>query len=230
MKTLLWFCVMGLYLPFTVIAQELKSCDLGTVITQGPVLCDLGAVRFDENKIAQELDPRGPSTARIEGGVSIKGANDFVSGAIHRFENNESIDMFIPLLMPMYKPFPINEFQIRFRIFPEPEHIGKESDILLTALYFDLDLTMASFFALDNHGGIHPLENISVADAKERSIFYPVKIADIPAFDSVSLEAEHDFLMYSGPLPLGYFILSAYYRLEDDTVVGNSTWLGVCRA
>lgn len=205
MRHFLYFLAIGLCFPFTVMGQEFY---------------DLGALKITpESEVNEQMLP---SSARIEGGISINGS-DFFSNGVHFSLPPDSSAYYYISPSSSY-------FDVRFRILPEKEHIGKEADILLTAMYIDADslwqyyINEAMGFSSEatygfNYYSIINGGQIFLREPKLESTF------ELPTYSRVRLESEQEIVMYQGMLIPGYLSLNCYYRLvdSDEAVVNNTS-------
>jgi len=209
-----YFLLVGLFL----LAGQVGAAELP----------DLGAVAVPN--YGRDVNPGNPNTlpttTRFAGGMADVGSDDFISNSqrINQY-GEEGIFYITASLLPV---------QIRFRINPQREHIGKRAKISIVAAYFpfNLDLLFAAQggASFDSIYGQVAGERASIAYFMLNEHSQPIFLATgndgwnadqlIPFRDTV-LRDNEEFSIWQGPLPDGYIFLLCFYVLEDGTTVFN---------
>ncbi|GEM_PF-5340820 len=167
-----------------------------------------------------------PTTARFAGGLADAGTDDFISNSLRMSQYGEEAVAYITASM-----LPV---QIRFRINPAPEHIGKRAKVSIVAAYFPFNLNLlfaaqggASFDSIYSQvAGERALLTYFMLNDHSQPIFLATGNdgwnADqlIPFRDTVLRDTE-EFGIWQGTLPDGYIFLFCFYVLEDGTTVFN---------
>lgn len=196
-----------------------------------PELPDLGARAIPN--FGRDLDPANPqfipTTARFFGGVSVDSNEQYMDGLREASKGEEAMVFITSSLMPA---------QVRFRIHPAPEHLGRTAKISVLAGYFPMDanffmnfiglLTQSAIYSKVSSMGLAPLITLFSLNEYSHPIFLANgdgrwDVTQLASFRMATLQPSHNYMVFEGNLPDGFIFLFGFYVLENGTTVMNKT-------